>query len=336
MGPMLYWSVRTPKFFTSELFKVIQEGIPLILHFKKMCWFRTISSSTFIILGCAVSLHSVANSGLIAGGQNSSRERQTVFFTAVDRMNWNHKDPQELVLSNPRLALYKQNGKNKIRCVGSIYSLHKRKGLNFYQTRSNAIIFYDTLPAHCISEVVVMEFGEIIYQKENVSPSTHHRKFLTKLIGCVIWFLNVVGSSKDTQTNPTKTQKPIIKWRRDPYSWINWFQDTRVVTCSCERRRKFPRSRTCEKDRKWSSIEKHIMPTCSRRTPATHSAKIWRIWSANWVMWSCVKQYQKYIVSLFSLLESRNFDWQRILKKVSQTTDWIHLYHEVCDKERTY
>ena len=37
-------------------------------------------------IGCAVSLHSTTNSGLIAGGQNSSRERQTVFFTAVNHV----------------------------------------------------------------------------------------------------------------------------------------------------------------------------------------------------------------------------------------------------------
>ena len=34
--------------------------------------------------GCAVSLHSITNSGSVAGGQNSSRDRQTVFFTAVN------------------------------------------------------------------------------------------------------------------------------------------------------------------------------------------------------------------------------------------------------------
>ena len=38
-------------------------------------------------IGCAISLHSITNSGLIAGGQNSSRERQTVFFTAVNPMD---------------------------------------------------------------------------------------------------------------------------------------------------------------------------------------------------------------------------------------------------------
>ena len=33
-------------------------------------------------IGCAIRLHSITNSGLIAGGQNSSKERQTIFFTA--------------------------------------------------------------------------------------------------------------------------------------------------------------------------------------------------------------------------------------------------------------
>ena len=39
-----------------------------------------------------------------SGGQNSSRERQTVFFTAVNPMNKDHKDPHELDLTKPRLA----------------------------------------------------------------------------------------------------------------------------------------------------------------------------------------------------------------------------------------
>ena len=37
-------------------------------------------------IGCAINLHSIANSGLIPGGQNLSK-RQTVFFTSVDPMN---------------------------------------------------------------------------------------------------------------------------------------------------------------------------------------------------------------------------------------------------------
>ena len=64
-------------------------------------------------IGCAASLHSIINSGLIAGGHNSRRERQTVFFTAVNPMNKDHRDPQELDLTKPRLASYKQKWKRQ-------------------------------------------------------------------------------------------------------------------------------------------------------------------------------------------------------------------------------
>ena len=62
-------------------------------------------------IGCAINLHSITNSGLIAGGQNSGRERQTVFFAAVKPMNQDHRDPQEVDLTKPRLASYKQKWK---------------------------------------------------------------------------------------------------------------------------------------------------------------------------------------------------------------------------------
>ena len=44
-------------------------------------------------IGCSVSLHSITNSGLIVGGQNSSRERQTVSFRAVNPMYKERSDP---------------------------------------------------------------------------------------------------------------------------------------------------------------------------------------------------------------------------------------------------
>ena len=43
-------------------------------------------------IGCAINLHSIMNSGLIPGGQILSK-RQTVFFTFVDPMDKNHKNP---------------------------------------------------------------------------------------------------------------------------------------------------------------------------------------------------------------------------------------------------
>ena len=92
-------------------------------------------------IGCAVNVHSITNSGLIAGGQKSSRERQTVFFTAVNPMHKNHQDPIELDLTKPRLAPYKQKWKVHQDAVYWVdLQLAQRKGLKFYQTRSNAII----------------------------------------------------------------------------------------------------------------------------------------------------------------------------------------------------
>ena len=45
-----------------------------------------------------------------------------------------------------------------------------RKRLKFYQTRSNAIILYDTLPAYRIPNAIMMETGEIINEKIFASP----------------------------------------------------------------------------------------------------------------------------------------------------------------------
>ena len=57
--------------------------------------------------GCAINLHSITNSGLIPGGQILSK-RQTVFFTSLDPMNKEHKDPDTVDLKAPRLAQYKR------------------------------------------------------------------------------------------------------------------------------------------------------------------------------------------------------------------------------------
>ena len=89
-------------------------------------------------------------------------------------MNKNHRDPQELDLTKPRLASYKQKWK---RHQDTVYwvdiQLALKKGFKFYQTRSNAIILYDTLPAYCIPKAIMMGSGEIIYEKVYASPRPH-------------------------------------------------------------------------------------------------------------------------------------------------------------------
>ena len=96
------------KFFTFELFKVIQDANLLILHCRTMYLLIPNNFFEYIYhIGCAVNLHTITNSGLIVGRQNS-RDRQTVIFTAVNPMHKNHQDPKELDLTKPRLASYQK------------------------------------------------------------------------------------------------------------------------------------------------------------------------------------------------------------------------------------
>ena len=180
-------------------FTVIQDAIPLILHCKTMCY------EYMYHTGCAVNLHSITNSGFIAGGQNSSRDRQTVFFAAVNPTHMNHKDPQELDLTKPRLASFKQKWKMHQAVYSVDVQLAQRKGLKFCQTRSNAIIIYDTLPAYCVPKVVVMETGEIIYEKVCASPRpppnvSFKDKWMKELDS------DIAGSSKDSQRIQPKSK----------------------------------------------------------------------------------------------------------------------------------
>ena len=103
-------------------------------------------------VGCAINLHSIINSGLIPEGQNLSN-RQTVFFLPVDPMD------KTIDLSVPRHAQYMFKAWK--RHQDAVYwvdiNLAMKEGLKFYQTRSNAIILHETLPAYCIPKVVRME-----------------------------------------------------------------------------------------------------------------------------------------------------------------------------------
>ena len=122
-------------------------------------------------VGCAINLHSIISSGLIPGGQNSSK-RQTVFFLLVDPMDKSHKDPDEIDLNVPRRAqdLHKAWKRHQDAEHWVDINLALKKGLTFYQTRSNAIILQETLPAYCMPKVVRMETGKVICEKVYISP----------------------------------------------------------------------------------------------------------------------------------------------------------------------
>ena len=185
--------------------------------------------------------------------------------------------------------------------------LAQRKGLKLYQTRSNATIFYDTLPAYCIPKVVRMKSGDHKTRRYMCHLGLLQR-FPAKIIGCVIWSQDSQRIQPKPKTQLSRTERPIgeepftqeiekdvlfgregtknstrtvrlVDGRKSIQSCvplsvelvdkkkleeidIDGFQCARIVTCSCERSRKFPRSRARQVDRKSSSSI--FKPTCSR------------------------------------------------------------------------
>ena len=122
-------------------------------------------------IGCAFNLHSIINNGLIPGGQNSSK-RQTVFFLPIDPRDTGHQDLAKIDFNEPRRAQYLHSAwkKHQDAVFWVDIDLAIRKGLTFYQTRSNAIILQGTLPAYGIPKTVRLKTGEVVYEKSYMSP----------------------------------------------------------------------------------------------------------------------------------------------------------------------
>ena len=124
--------------------------------------------SIFLVPDVRFSL--TGNRPSIPGGQNLST-RQTVFFTAVNPMHKNHKDPQEFDLIKPRLAAYKWKWKvHRDTVYWDDIQLAQRKRIEVLSNKIDAVILYATLPAYCFSKAIVMKSAEILYQKVYVSP----------------------------------------------------------------------------------------------------------------------------------------------------------------------
>ena len=132
-------------------------------------------------------------------------------------MDEEHKDPETSDLGAPRLARYMHKAWKKQNTVYWVdINLAQRKGLNFYQTRSNAIILQETLPAYRIPRVVRMEIGEVLYEKVNESPrpppKISSRNDWRKELGSEV--ARQAEVKQPTQPNPNsdndRTERPVV------------------------------------------------------------------------------------------------------------------------------
>ena len=165
-------------------------------------------------------------------------KRQTVFLTSVDPMNKEHRDPNKIDLEAPCLAWYKQT-----KCKKHQDTVHwvdiklAQKKFKFYQTRSNAIILYDTLPANCVPKAIMMETGEIIHEKvfpsHGPSPKISFTDNWMKELGS-----EVAGHGESSQRTQPKTTNPIVRTGRpvstkQTFSWSGQEIDKRFLL-GCE------------------------------------------------------------------------------------------------------
>ena len=133
--------------------------------------------------------------------------RQTVFFLLVDPTDKEHKDPDKIDLEAPRRAqyLHKASKRHQDAVYWVDINLAMKKGLKFYQTRSNAIILHETLPAYCIPKVVRMDTAEFKYEKVYASPRPPPKNSMKHDL------MNELGSevarqAEGSQPNPTKSK----------------------------------------------------------------------------------------------------------------------------------
>ena len=122
-------------------------------------------------------MHSITNSGLIPGGKRLKKDRQSKLFTAVNPMDEHqYSEDAQYDLNKARIAVYSNGWRiHKDSVYWRNLKLAQKRGLQFYQTRSNAIALFNTLLTICIEEAVYMKTGQELYsQVFTDTPAERH------------------------------------------------------------------------------------------------------------------------------------------------------------------
>ena len=110
-------------------------------------------------------LHSFVQSGLIPGGKMSRKGVMRCFFYSPKSFVDQHKEVEYDLTKAQNCSVQKIGKCTKTTVYGCNLRFAQSKGLQFYQTRSNAIILHNTLPVVCIEKVVNMKSREELYSK---------------------------------------------------------------------------------------------------------------------------------------------------------------------------
>ena len=103
--------------------------------------------------GCSVNIKSILETSLVAGGKESKEGRQTFFFTPLNPFG--ESQDEEGDISKPRKGHYHSNWRHNQDAVYWVkLSRAQDQWLQFWQTRSNAIIVHDLVPANYIFRAI--------------------------------------------------------------------------------------------------------------------------------------------------------------------------------------
>ena len=109
--------------------------------------------------GFSFNVTSILTSGLIAGGRKNKEGRQTIFFTPLNPFGYDpdEEEPGE-ELSKPR-KVHNHSAWKKTQDAVNWVSLARAQdpGLRFQQTKSNAAIVHNSVPADCIYKAVTQK-----------------------------------------------------------------------------------------------------------------------------------------------------------------------------------
>ena len=114
-------------------------------------------------------LNSIIRNGLIPGGR--SIKRGSLFTAANPMEDVSDMGETPCDITKPRIAPYKNTWK---RLRNTVFwcnvKLNHGRGLQFYQTRSHAVVLCNTLLATCNEKVVCMKTQNELYQQVRLTP----------------------------------------------------------------------------------------------------------------------------------------------------------------------
>ena len=159
-------------------------------------------------VGRARDQYSIAEIGLVAEGTERKEGRQTIFFTPLDPFDNDANEADSITgIKNPRKVKYQSHWRP---AQDAVYWIHlstaQDAGLEFWQTSSNAIITYQSVPKECVVKVV-SESGKRELFARQLTPREPPKVTLRPS-----W----VHARSNTASMPRETDSTLQAWNSDP------------------------------------------------------------------------------------------------------------------------